>query len=67
MKLQLSEKNETKPTENNENTEKSGNTIMEISVFTLAVENLQFNCDQCNRTNSSQKGFASTYVVKAKF
>ena len=55
MKLQLSQKEETEPAENYENTEKSGNTIMEISIFTLAVENLQFNCDQCNRTNSSEK------------
>ena len=27
----------------------------EISIFILAVENLQFNCDQCDRTNSSEK------------
>ena len=42
---------ETEPTENAKNTEKLGNTIMvsEISIFTLAVDNLQFNCDQCNR------------------
>ena len=46
----------TEPTENAENTEKLGNIIMvsEISIFTLAVENLQFNCDQCNRRNSSE-------------
>ena len=29
--------------------------VSEISIFILAVENLQFNCDQCNRTNSSEK------------
>jgi hypothetical protein len=55
MKLQLSQKEETEPVENTENTEKWGNAIMEISIFTLAVENLQFSCDQCNRTNSSEK------------
>ena len=32
-----------------ENTDKICNTIMEISFFTLAVENLKFNCDQCLR------------------
>ena len=39
---------ETEPAENAENTEKLGNTIMvsEISIFTFAAENLQFNCDQ---------------------
>ncbi len=49
---------ETEPAENAENTEKIESTIMvsEISIFTLAVENLQFNCDQCNKTNSSEKG-----------
>ena len=43
---------ETEPAENAENTKKLGNTIMvsEISIFTLWVENLQFNCDQCNKT-----------------
>ena len=48
---------ETGNAENAENTEKLRNAIMvsEISFFTLAVENLQFNCDQCNRTNSSEK------------
>ena len=58
MKLQLSQKEETRPAGNTENTEKLGNTIMdsEISIFTLAVENLQFNGDQCNRTNFSEKG-----------
>ena len=57
MKLQLSQKEETEPAENTEYTEKLGNTIMvsEISILTLTVENLQFNCDHCNRTNSSEK------------
>ena len=54
MKLQLSQKEETEPAENTENTEKLGNTIREISIFTLVMENLQFNCDQCNRTSSSE-------------
>jgi hypothetical protein len=45
MKLQLSQKEETEPAENTEITEKLGNIIMEISIFTLAVENLHFNCD----------------------
>ena len=54
MKLKLSQKEETEHAENTQNTEKLGNTIMEISIFTLAMENLQFNCDQCNRTNSSE-------------
>ena len=27
-----------------------------ILIFTLAVENLQFNCDQCSKTKSSEKG-----------
>ena len=51
-------KKKTKHAENAENTEKLGNTIMvsEIFMFTLAVENLQFNCDKCNRTNCSEKG-----------
>ena len=49
---------ETEPADNAENTEKLENKIMvsEIFIFTLAVENLQFNCDQCNKTNSSNKG-----------
>ena len=49
---------ETEPAENVENTETLENKIMvsEISIFTVAVENLQFNCDQCNKTNSSDKG-----------
>ena len=58
MKLQLSQKEKTEPAENTENTEKLGNTIIvsEIFIATFAVDNLQFNCDQCNRTNSSEKG-----------
>ena len=49
---------ETEPAENVENTEKLGNTNMvsEISIFTLAVENLQFIWDQCHKTNSYKKG-----------
>ena len=41
---------ETEPVENAENTEKFENKIMvsKISIFTVAVENLQFNCEQCN-------------------
>ena len=40
----------TEPTDSNENTEKLGNAIIvhEISIFTLTVENLQLNCEQCN-------------------
>ena len=55
---------ETEHAENGENTEKLGNTIMvsELSIFNLAVENLQFNCDQCNRTNSPEKGVDTTYM-----
>ena len=58
---------ETEHAENAENTEKLGNTIMvsEISIFTLTVENLQFKCDQCNRTNSPEKGVDTTYVDEA--
>ena len=49
---------ETEPAENAENTEKLGitTTISDISIFTLSVENLQFNCDQCNKTKFSEKG-----------
>ena len=52
--------------ENAENTEKFGNTIMvsEIAIFTLAVEDLQFNCDQCNRANSSEKGLTQHMRMK---
>ena len=55
---------ETEPAENAENTGKLGNTIMvpEIFFLTLVEENLQFNCDQCNNTNSSEKGADTTYV-----
>ena len=44
--------------ENAENIENLGNIIMvsEILIFTLGVENLQFNSDQCNKTNSCKKG-----------
>ena len=57
---------ETEPAEYAENTEKLGNTIMvsEMSIFTLAVENLQFNWDQCNRTNSSEKGWTHHMWMK---
>ena len=57
---------ETEPAENAENTEKLGNTIMvsEISIFTLAVEDLQFNCDQCNRPKSSEKGLTQHIWMK---
>ena len=49
-----------------ENTEKLGNTIMvsEISIFTLALDNLQFNRDQCKRTNSSEKGLTQHMWIK---
>jgi hypothetical protein len=57
---------ETEPTENAEHNEKLWNTIIvsEISIFTLAVENLQFNCDQCNKTNSSEKGLTQHMWMK---
>ena len=57
---------ETEPAKNVENTEKLGNTIMvsEISNFTFAAENLQFNCDQCNKTNSSKKGLTQHMWTK---
>ena len=64
MILQLSQKEETEPADNTENTDKLGNTIMEISISTLAVENVQFNCDQCNRTNSSEKGLQQHMWMK---
>ena len=49
---------ETEPAENAENTEKLWNTIMisEISIFTLAVENLQFKCDQCKKQALLKRG-----------
>ena len=58
----------TEPAENTENTEKLGNTIMvtEISIFTLAVENLQFNCDQCDRTSSFEKRLTQHMLMKQK-
>ena len=61
MKLQLSQKEENEPAENTENTEKLGNsnTISEISFFTLTVESLQFNCDQCNIKYSSEKQYTT--------
>ena len=57
---------ETEPAENAENTEKLGNKIivLKISIFTLAVKNLQFNCDQCKRTNSSKKGLTQHMWMK---
>ena len=58
---------ETEPAENAENTEKMRNTIMvsEISILKfLAVENLQFNCDQCNTTNSSENGLTQHIRMK---
>ena len=64
MTLQLSQKEETEPAENTENTEKLGKTIMEISIFTLPVENLQLNCDQFNRRNSSEKGLQQHMWLK---
>ena len=49
---------ETEPAGNAENTEKLCNTILvsEISISTVAVENLQFNCDRCNKTDFYKKG-----------
>ena len=49
---------ETEPAENAEDTEKLKNKTLlsEIPIFNVAVENLQFNCDQCNKTISSDKG-----------
>ena len=35
--------------------------VFEISIFTLAVQNLQFNCDQCYKTNSSKRGGHKIY------
>ena len=51
----------TEPTEKAENAEKLGSTI---SIFTLAVDNHQFICDQCNRTNSSKKGLTQHIWMK---
>ena len=36
----------------------------EISIFTVALENLQFNCDQCNKTNPSDKGLTQYIWMK---
>ena len=58
---------ETEPDEDVENTEKLGNTIMvlEMSIFTFAVKNLQFNCDQCKiKKNSSEKGLTQHMWMK---
>ena len=38
--------------------------VSEISIFTLVVENLKFNCDQCNKTNSSEKGLIQHMWMK---
>ena len=35
-----------------------------IFLFSLAVENLQFNCDQYNRTNSSENGLSQHVWLK---
>ena len=50
---------ETEPAENAENTEKLGSTIM-----VSAVENQQFNCDQYNRTNFSEKWLTQHMWIK---
>ena len=57
---------EPEPAEKAENTEKLGNTIMALEIynFTLAGDNLQFNCDQCKRTNSSEKGLTQHMWIK---
>ena len=51
-------------TENTENTEKLGNTILVSPISIFTVKNPQFNCDQCNRTNSSEKGLAQHMWMK---
>ena len=38
--------------------------VSEISIFTLAVDNLLFNCDQCYKTNSSKKGLTQHLWIK---
>ena len=38
--------------------------VSEIGIFTLTVDNLQFNCDQCNRTNSSENGLTQHVWMK---
>ena len=40
--------------------------VSEISIFTLAVKNLQLKCDQCNITNSSKKGLTHTTTDHTK-
>ena len=40
------------------------NHSFEISIFTLTVENLQLNCEQCNITNSSEKGLTQHMLMK---
>ena len=35
-----------------------------IFLFSLAVENLQFSCDQYNRTNSSENGLSQRVWLK---
>ena len=64
----MSQNEGTEPAENTENTEKLGNTNMvsEISISTLAVENLQFNFDNCNRTKFSEKGLTQHMWMKQK-
>ena len=37
--------------------------VLDISIFTLVVDNLQFDCDQCMRTNSSEKGLAQWHNI----
>ena len=57
---------ETEHAGNAENTEKLRNTIMvsDISISTVAVENLEYNCDQCNKTNSCEKGLTQHMWMK---
>ena len=57
---------ETELAENAENTEKLRDTAMvsEISIFNLSVKNLQFNCDQCNKTKFSEKGLTQHMWMK---
>ena len=35
-----------------------------IFFFTVALENLQFNCDPCNKANSSDKGLTQNIWMK---
>ena len=55
---------ETEPAENTENTEKLGNTIIVSEISILALQNLQFNCDQYNKKNSSEKGLTQHMWMK---